>query len=100
LRSKLPPKAPARLLAMDARDLKLPDASYDQALVFFLLHEQPREWREHMLAEIIRVDTPKDTAVAEAFVACTRERRMIWYPVFNRQPAEPTISKVHLHIAA
>ena len=43
LGNKLPVGAPARLLAMDAVDLQLSDASYDRALVFFLLHEQPRE---------------------------------------------------------
>jgi len=58
LRSKLPAAAPARLLAMDAMDLKLPDAIYDRALVFFLLHEQPREWRERTLSEVLRVVKP------------------------------------------
>ena len=58
LRRKLPAGAPARLLAMDAKDLKLPDASYDRAIVFFLLHEQPREWRERTLSEVYRVVKP------------------------------------------
>src|SRR5271157_1681288 len=58
LRNKLPVGSPARLLAMDAMDLKLPDAKYDRALVFFLLHEQPREWRERTLSEVIRVVKP------------------------------------------
>ncbi|MGA3308660.1 MAG: rhodoquinone biosynthesis methyltransferase RquA [Xanthobacteraceae bacterium] len=58
LRRKLPAGAPARLLAMDAKDLKLPDASYDRAIVFFLLHEQPREWRERTLSEVFRVVKP------------------------------------------
>jgi ubiquinone/menaquinone biosynthesis C-methylase UbiE len=39
-------------------NLKLPDASYDRALVFFLLHEQPREWRERTLSEVLRVLKP------------------------------------------
>lgn len=58
LRNKLPVGSPARLLAMDAMDLKLPNAKYDRALVFFLLHEQPREWRERTLSEVIRVVKP------------------------------------------
>jgi ubiquinone/menaquinone biosynthesis C-methylase UbiE len=58
LRSKLPAGAPARLLAMDAKNLKLPDASYDRVLVYFLLHEQPREWRERTLKEVLRVVKP------------------------------------------
>ena len=54
LRGKLPVGAPARLLAMDSMNLKLPGASYDRALVFFLLHEQLREWRERTLSEALR----------------------------------------------
>lgn len=41
LARKLPPGAPARLLTRNADDLALPDGSYDRALLFFLLHEQP-----------------------------------------------------------
>ena len=63
LHSKLLVGAPARLLAMDAMDLKLPDASYDRALVFFLLHEQPREWRERTLSEVLRVVKPGDKII-------------------------------------
>jgi SAM-dependent methyltransferase len=76
LRSKLPPKAPARLLAMDARDLKLPDASYDRALVFFLLHEQPHEWRAHTLTEVIRVVKPHGKIVIVDYA-----RPRWWHPL-------------------
>jgi ubiquinone/menaquinone biosynthesis C-methylase UbiE len=58
LRGKLSADTPVRLLAMDARDLKLPDAYYDRALLFFLLHEQPHEWRERTLSEVFRVVKP------------------------------------------
>ena len=58
LREKLPKNAPARLLAMDSTDLRLPDSSYDQALVFFLLHEQPDHYREQTLRELFRVVKP------------------------------------------
>ncbi len=76
LRSKLPVEAPARLLAMDAMDLKLPDASYDRVLVFFLLHEQPREWRERTLSEVHRVVKPGGKIV---FVDYARPRW--WNPL-------------------
>jgi ubiquinone/menaquinone biosynthesis C-methylase UbiE len=56
--SKLPSGAPARLLAMDSTDLKLPDASYDRVLLFFLLHEQPSHYRERTLSEAFRVVKP------------------------------------------
>jgi ubiquinone/menaquinone biosynthesis C-methylase UbiE len=58
LRRKLPDDAPARLLKMDSSDLALPDASYDRALAFFLLHEQPSNYRERTLSEILRVVKP------------------------------------------
>src|SRR4051812_488620 len=58
LRRKLPAKAPVRLLQMDSTDLRLPDARYDRALVFFLLHEQPRHYRQRTLSEVMRVVKP------------------------------------------
>jgi ubiquinone/menaquinone biosynthesis C-methylase UbiE len=76
LRNKLPAGAPARLLAMDAVDLKLPDASYDRALVFFLLHEQPREWRERTLSEVLRVVKPGGKVIIVDYA-----RPRWWHPL-------------------
>src|SRR5436190_8724749 len=58
LRRKLPLDAPVRLLAMDSTRLELPDAQYDGALVFFLLHEQPSHYRQRTLSELLRVVRP------------------------------------------
>jgi len=58
LKAKLPALAPVQLLAMDSTALSLPDAIYDQALVFFLLHEQPVWYREQTLREVCRVVKP------------------------------------------
>ncbi|HUC51390.1 MAG TPA: rhodoquinone biosynthesis methyltransferase RquA [Xanthobacteraceae bacterium] len=58
LGNKLPPGDPVRLLAMNAADLKLPGCSYDRALVFFLLHEQPAAVRRRTLQEVLRVVKP------------------------------------------
>jgi len=58
LSRKLPRHSPVRLLAMDSTDLRLPDASYDRALVFFLLHEQPPHYRERTIRELFRVVKP------------------------------------------
>ena len=55
LRSKLSAGTPARLMAMDSARLQLPDHSYDRALVFFLLHEQPAYVRRRTLREVFRV---------------------------------------------
>lgn len=76
LRSKLPRGAPVRLLRMDSVDLKLLDASYDRVLVFFLLHEQPREWREQTLREVLRVVKPGGKIVIVDY-ACPRW----WHPL-------------------
>ena len=58
LRRKLPPAAPVRLWAMDSSSLDMPDGTYDRALLFFLLHEQPQEVRERTLSEVYRVVKP------------------------------------------
>ena len=83
LRGKLPSNAPVRLLAMDAAALALPDASYENCLLFFLLHEQPRRWREHTLSEALRVVKPGGKIV---IVDYARPRwwhllRYVWRPV-------------------
>lgn len=58
LRRKLPADAPARLVETDSSALPLDDATYDRALLFFLLHEQPESWRRRTLAEALRVLKP------------------------------------------
>ena len=58
LKWKLPGRSPVRLLQMDSTDLKLPDASYDWVLLFFLLHEQPATHRAKTLCEAARVVKP------------------------------------------
>ncbi len=46
------------LIHGDSAALDIPDASYDRALLFFLLHEQPAEVRRRTLAEALRVVKP------------------------------------------
>ena len=58
LRRKLPAGAPVQLLLRDAAALGIEDGSYDQALLFFLLHEQPEPVRRRTLAEAVRVVRP------------------------------------------
>jgi len=58
LRKKLPADAPARMLKMDSSDLRLPDATYDRAIMFFLLHEQPESYRRRTISELLRVVKP------------------------------------------
>jgi ubiquinone/menaquinone biosynthesis C-methylase UbiE len=58
LRQKLPPSAPVNLHQYDSTALGFEDASYDQAIVFFLLHEQPAAARRLTLREALRVVKP------------------------------------------
>jgi ubiquinone/menaquinone biosynthesis C-methylase UbiE len=85
LRRKLPPAAPARLLRMNSADLKLPAAAYDRALVFFLLHEQPRHVRERTLREFARVVKPggKIVIVDYALPRWWNPLRYLWGPVLG-----------------
>ena len=58
LRRKLPPSDRVALLHGDSAALPAPDASYERALIFFLLHEQPEAVRRATLAEALRVVRP------------------------------------------
>jgi ubiquinone/menaquinone biosynthesis C-methylase UbiE len=58
LSRKLGPAPRAALCLGDSADLNGPDAWYDQVLVFFLLHEQPKEVRLRTVAEALRVTKP------------------------------------------
>lgn len=58
LRRKLPDKSPVSLYRRDASALGFSSATYDQAIVFFLLHEQPDSVRRATLAEVMRVVKP------------------------------------------
>jgi ubiquinone/menaquinone biosynthesis C-methylase UbiE len=83
LRKKLPNDAPTRLLMMDSTQLRLPDRSYDRALLFFLLHEQPAEVRDQTLREMFRVLKPDGKLVIVDY-ACPRRwhpLRYLWRPL-------------------
>lgn len=58
LKKKLPPSAPVTLYQRDSTLLGFPDDSYDQAILFFLLHEQPAAVRKQTLSEALRVVKP------------------------------------------
>ncbi len=58
LRAKLPADARIALKQGDSSSLDAADGSYDQALLFFLLHEQPEAVRRATLAEAMRVVRP------------------------------------------
>jgi ubiquinone/menaquinone biosynthesis C-methylase UbiE len=58
LGEKLPPDPRVTLLQGDSSSLACADASHDQVLLFFLLHEQPEAVRRATLAEALRVVKP------------------------------------------
>lgn len=58
LKRKLPRDPRVSLYQRDSAALGFADASYDQVLLFFLLHEQPESVRRRTLAEACRVVKP------------------------------------------
>ena len=58
LRAKLCGGPSARTAVMDATALEFEDGAFDRAVLFFLLHEQPLEWRRETLEEALRVVRP------------------------------------------
>jgi ubiquinone/menaquinone biosynthesis C-methylase UbiE len=58
LREKLPAGSPVRTVHCDSSELRFDDATYDRAVIFFLLHEQPQEVRSKTLSEALRVLKP------------------------------------------
>ena len=76
LRRKLTPGIPVRLLEMDAASLSLRSAQYDTAVLLFLLHEQPQEYREWTIREVKRVVKPEGTIIIVDYAAPS-----IWHPL-------------------
>ncbi len=76
LRSKLPPDERVALLHGDSSLLACPDGSYDQVLLFFLLHEQPRHVRSATLAEAMRVVRPGGKVIVVDY-----HRPAPWHPL-------------------
>lgn len=58
LTKKLPPGGRVAMVHGDSSAMAFPDASHDQVLLFFLLHEQPESVRRGTLAEAMRVVKP------------------------------------------
>jgi len=83
LRNKLRANTPARLLTMDSSHLPLAEASYDRALLFFLLHEQPASVRRQTLLETWRVVKPGGTIVIVDYAKPRwwHPLRYLWRPV-------------------
>ena len=94
LRAKLPEGAPVRLLRMDSSRLRIADATYDRALLFFLLHEMPPPVREATLREALRVVRPGGRLVIVDFARphVWHPLKYLWHPVLTRlEPFAPDL---------
>lgn len=58
LKRKLAPDPRVTMLQRDSSALGFADNSYDRALLYLLLHEQPEEVRRRTLSEVVRVVKP------------------------------------------
>jgi ubiquinone/menaquinone biosynthesis C-methylase UbiE len=76
LRSKLPASAHVGLVAANAARLQFADGTYDRVVLFFLLHEVPRETRRDTLAEALRVLKPGGRLVIVDY-----HRPSWWHPL-------------------
>ena len=83
LARKLPAATPVRLHQMNSADLGFVEASFDHALMFFLLHEQPHPVRLESLAEALRVLRPGGTLTVVDFARPHRfhPQRWLWLPL-------------------
>jgi ubiquinone/menaquinone biosynthesis C-methylase UbiE len=76
LAAKIPADGRVRLVQSDSSSLACADASYDQVLLFFLLHEQPEHVRRKTLAEALRVVKPGGKIVIMDY-----HRPAKWHPL-------------------
>jgi ubiquinone/menaquinone biosynthesis C-methylase UbiE len=76
LRRKLPSDTKVTLIQHDSTALGFADGSYDRALLYMLLHEQPEAVRRRTLAEVARVVKPGGKIV---IIDYHRPRR--WHPL-------------------
>jgi len=85
LRHKLAPGSQANLLRHNSADLGLPDDSYDRAILFFLLHEQPEDVRIGTLSEAFRVVKPGGTVLIVDYAKPSKWHplRYLWMPVLK-----------------
>jgi len=93
LRRKVPDPA-VRLLQRDSTMLGLPDANYDRVLIYFLLHEQPREVRLNTLQEALRVLKPEGHLMIVDFARPPRwhPMRYLWLPILTvLEPFAPAL---------
>ena len=89
LARKLPGDARVNLVHGDSAALPLESASYDRALLFFLLHEQPEDVRRATIAEALRVVKPGGRIVIVDYHRPYRLNPLYWPMVGVLRTLEP-----------
>jgi ubiquinone/menaquinone biosynthesis C-methylase UbiE len=89
LKRKLPRDAAVGLIHGDSTRLHLQPASYDRALLFFLLHEQPERARRATIAEALRVLKPGGRLVIVDYHRPHRLNPLYWPMVCILRALEP-----------
>lgn len=89
LARKLPPRAPVGLIHGDSTRMPVASASYDRALLFFLLHEQPEHARRATLMEALRVVRPGGRVVIVDYHRPQRANPLYWPMVLILSVLEP-----------
>lgn len=86
LAAKIGPHPQVGLHCMNSAALTFADASFDQVLLFFLLHEQPVDVRRKTLSEALRVLTPGGRLIVLDY---SKPRwfnplRYLWKPILKK----------------
>lgn len=89
LARKLPRDTGVELIHGDSAALPLEAASYDRALLFFLLHEQPEDVRRATIAEALRVVKPGGRIVIVDYHRPCRLNPLYWPMVGVLRTLEP-----------
>jgi len=89
LARKLPPHAAVGLIHGDSTRLDIASGSYDRALLFFLLHEQPEQARRATLAEALRVVKPGGRLAIIDYHRPRRSNPLYWPMVAILRTLEP-----------
>ena len=100
LARKLPPDSAVGLHQGDSSRLAFPAGSYDQALLFFLLHEQPVEVRRRTISEALRVVKPGGRLVIVDYHRPSLLNPLYWPMVAVLRTLEPFAMDLWRHEVA
>jgi ubiquinone/menaquinone biosynthesis C-methylase UbiE len=89
LARKLPGDPRVGLIQGDSAALDIASGAYDQALLFFLLHEQPEDVRKRTLSEALRVVKPGGKLVIVDYHRPKRSHSLYWPMVAILKTLEP-----------